>query len=151
MANLLRQFLSKTDLKEVADAIADIERRTSGEVRVAIRQKREKSESGLSVEQLARNEFVRLGMKRTQERTGVLLFILVEAREFFILADEHINEKVPLKTWDAIASTMSSSFAKQAYREGIIAAVKAVGDHLASHFPAKRNDTNELPNEVAVS
>lgn len=151
MANLLKRFLSKADLKEVAQAITDVERTTSGEVRVAIRQKRAKSEAGRSVEQLARDEFARLGMVRTHERTGVLLFILVEEREFFILADEHINERVPPKTWDSVAGALSSSFANQEYRDGIIDAVKSVGGHLAAHFPVKKNDKNELPDDVVVS
>jgi uncharacterized membrane protein len=151
VANLVKTFLSKEDLSAVADAITGVERRTSGEIRVAIRQKRAKKEQKLSVEQLARLEFARLGMMKTVERTGVLIFILLEAREFFILADEHINEKVGPLTWDGIARAMAESFAKAEFRNGLVVAVRSVGEHLVSHFPVRKGDTNELPNDVVLS
>lgn len=151
MANLVKSFLSKKDLNDVAGAIAEQEKRTSGEIRVAVRQKRSKKERGMSVEQLARLEFVHLGMMKTKERTGILIFILLEAREFFILADEHINEKVGQVTWQAIAGTMAGRFAKSEFREGLLGAVGDVGDHLAKHFPIRAGDTNELSNEVDIS
>ena len=151
MANLVKKFLSKQDLKDVADAIAESEKRTSGEIRVAIRQKRSKKEQNHSVEQLARQEFVHLGMVKTEQRTGVLIFILLEAREFFVLADEHINQKVGTGTWQSIAETMSASFARNEFRQGLLTAVRSVGNHLAMHFPILQGDKNELSNEVFLS
>lgn len=151
MANLVKHFLSKQELADVADAIAEQEKRTSGEIRVAIRQKRSRKEKTLSVEHLARLEFVQLGMMKTVERTGVLIFILLETREFFILADDHINEKVGPSTWQGVAQTMASRFAKKEYRQGLLDAIREVADHLASHFPARPGDKNELPNAVDIS
>jgi uncharacterized membrane protein len=151
VANLVKKFLSKKDLAEIGSAIADQEKRTSGEIRVAIRQKRSRKEQGMSVEQLARHEFVHLGMVKTKERTGILIFILLEAREFFILADEHINEKVGPATWQAVAATMSGQFAKGHFRDGLLGAIRDVADHLATHFPVQPGDTNELSNKVEIS
>jgi uncharacterized membrane protein len=151
VANLVKRFLSKQDLADVADVIKETETKTSGEIRVAIRQKRSKKEVGLSVEQLARREFVHLGMMKTKERTGILIFILLEAKEFFILADEHINQKVAPRSWDSVAEAMATQFAKKEFREGLLNAVRAVGDHLATHFPAKPGDKNELSNKVDIS
>jgi uncharacterized membrane protein len=151
VANLVKGFLSKQDLKDIADAIAEQEKRTSGEIRVAVRQKRSRKERSMTVEQLARHEFVHLGMMKTKERTGILIFILLEAREFFILADEHINQKVVPDTWRSVAQTMAASFAKKEYRQGLLDAVRSVADHLAQHFPARPGDKNELPNTVDLS
>lgn len=151
MANLVKSFLSKQDLTAVAAAIGEAEKRTSGEIRVAIRQRRSKKEKSLSVEHLARHEFIHLGMMKTQERTGILIFILLESKEFFILADEHINQKVAPRSWDSVADAMARQFAKKEFRQGLLDAVRSVGDHLATHFPAKPGDTNELSNEVDIS
>ena len=151
MANLVKSFLSKQDLKDVAEAISKEEKRTSGEIRVAIRQKRSNKERSLTVEQLARREFVHLGMMKTKDRTGILIFILLETREFFILADEHINEKVGTATWQSVAQTMAGRFVKKEFREGLLEAVRHVADHLARHFPAGAGDKNELPNSVDIS
>jgi uncharacterized membrane protein len=151
VANLVKKFLSKQDLKDIADAIGEQEKRTSGEIRVGVRQKRSKKEVALTVEQLARHEFVHLGMVKTKERTGILIFILLEAREFFILADEHINEKVAPETWKSVAQAMGASFARNEFRQGLLSAIRSVGDHLAVHFPGHAGDTNELPNTVDIS
>lgn len=151
MANLVKNFLSKQDLKDIADEIADQEKRTSGEIRVAVRQRRSRKERSMTVEQLARHEFVHLGMVKTKERTGILVFILLEAREFFILADEHINEKVGPDTWQSLAQAMAGTFARKEYRQGLLDAVRSVADHLAQHFPIRPGDKNELPNAVDIS
>jgi uncharacterized membrane protein len=151
VANLVKGFLSKQDLNDVAAAIKEAERRTAGEIRVAIRQKRSKKERALSVEHMARHEFVHLGMMKTKERTGILIFILLESRQFYILADEHINSKVAPRSWDTVAETMASQFAKKEFRQGLLTAVRTVGDHLATHFPASAGDKNELSNKVDIS
>jgi uncharacterized membrane protein len=151
VANLVKTFLSKQNLADVAAAIQEAEQKTSGEIRVAIRQKRSKKEAGLSVEQMARHEFVHLGMMKTKERTGILIFILLDAKEFFILADEHINQKVAPRSWDSVAEAMAMQFAKKEFREGLLNAVRSVGDHLSTHFPAKPGDKNELSNKVDIS
>ena len=103
------------------------------------------------MEQLARHEFVHLGMMKTKERTGILIFILLESKEFFILADEHINQEVAPRSWDSIARAMAARFAKKEFRLGLLDSVRSVGDHLAEHFPAKPGDKNELSNEVDIS
>jgi uncharacterized membrane protein len=149
--NLVKGFLSKKELDEIAAAIAVAEKHTSGEIRVSIRQKRSRKERSLSVEQLARHEFVHLGMMKTEQRTGILIFILLDAREFFILADEHINLKVEPDTWKTIADTMSANFSKKEFVQGLLTAVRSVGDHLAKHFPPGADDKNELPDTVEIS
>lgn len=151
MANLVKSFLSKQDLKDIAGAITEAEKPTSGEIRVAIRERRSRKEKSLTVEQIARHEFIHLGMAKTQERTGILIFILLEAHEFHILADEHINQKVEPNTWQTIAERMSGDFSKKEFRHGLLTVVRSVGEHLAKHFPAKPGDKNELPNKVAIS
>lgn len=151
MANLVKSFLSKQDLKDIAEAIREAEQKTSGEIRVGIRQKRAKKEKSLSVEHMARQEFVRLNMMKTKERTGILIFILTESREFYVLADEHINEKVAPRSWESVADAMAAKFARKEFRQGLLEAVQTVGDHLAAHFPAKPSDKDELSNEVDIS
>jgi len=151
MAENLKKLLSEDDLKAVADAIAKVEWITSGEVRVSIRQERSRGEQGANVEALARKEFAELGMVNTRDRTGVLLFFLAETRQFYILADAGIDEKVPEGTWQLIADLMSEHFAKQNFREGIVSGVRAIGKVLAQHFPRKPDDANELSNQVRVT
>jgi uncharacterized membrane protein len=150
VANLIKHILSKQDLNAVADAIAGAEKKTSGEIRVAVRQRRHKKERLLSVEELARREFHRLGMTGTKHRNGVLLYVLLEHRELFVLADEEIHGKVDAQTWQRVADSAASRFSRKEYREGLIDAVAQMGEILAQHFPHEKGDRDELPNEVDV-
>lgn len=146
--NLLKPLLRASDLEAVASAVAAAEARTGGEIRVEVRQRRSRTERTLSIEQIARREFVALGMTATRDRTGVLIFLLLEDRELCILADDGIHEKVEPDTWTRIAGAMSDRFARTQFVEGLVDAVHEVGAVLARHVPRRPDDRNELPNAV---
>lgn len=146
--NLLKPLLRAADLQAVASAVAAAEARTGGEIRVEVRQRRSRTERALSIEQIARREFVSLGMTATRDRTGVLIFLLLEDRELCILADDGIHEKVEPDTWTRIAGSMSDRFARAQYVEGLVDAVHEVGAVLARYVPRRSDDRNELPNAV---
>jgi uncharacterized membrane protein len=143
-----KKILSKTDLESLAAAISDAEKTTSGEIRVVVRHHRHWKERKLSLHDLALNEFRRIGMEQTRDRTGVLILLLVSERQFQIIADEGIHTKVAEGTWDRIALSMSSHFREGKFAQGLTEAVRSVGAELAAHFPRKSDDTNELPNDI---
>jgi uncharacterized membrane protein len=150
MKNLIKKMFTEEDLTAVSSAIGEAEKTTSGEIRVSIRQKRRWRERKLGIEELARHEFESLGMMKTRDRTGILIFLLLEDRRFFILADEGIHTRVEDGTWAEIAEEMSSHFSQKKFKAGIIHGVQAVGSVLAKFFPRKSDDINELPNDVSV-
>ena len=143
-----KKYFSKEDLNAVSNAIADVEKRTSGEIRVVARHQRYRKEKNLSLHDLALQEFYHLGMEKTRDRIGVLILILFAERQFQIVADEGIHTKVEEGTWETLAARMSSHFKAGEYRDGIIYVVQEVGSLLARHFPRRAGDTNELPNDV---
>ncbi len=145
-----KTILSGADRSAVAAAIGDVEKKTSGEIRVSVRQQRHRKEQRQSIEQLARNEFGLLGMAKTKHRTGVLIFLLLEDRAFHILGDEGIHAKVGDERWQVIAREMSAYFKKNDFRGGILHAVAEVGKVLADNFPRAADDTNELSNDVRI-
>ena len=151
LAQHIKQLLSSEDLEVISAAIGDTEQSTSGEIRVSIREKRSRKEREMNIEKLARKEFKDLDMTNTRDRTGVLLFFLVETRQFYILADDGIHSKVQDGTWQLIADIMSDHFSKQNFREGIIQGVQAIAKALSQHFPRKPDDTNELTNQVRIT
>ena len=147
----IHRILSEQEMHRVTEVIAEREKTTEGEIRVALREKRHWGEGKLLLHQLALKEFHRLGMHKTKKRIGVLIFLLISERKFHIVADEGIHMQVEDGTWDMLAERMSRHFREGKFCEGICAAVRAVGDILAKHFPAKANNINELPNNVSVS
>jgi uncharacterized membrane protein len=150
MKNLVKHMFTKEDLAAVASAIGEAEKTTAGEIRVSIRQKRKWREKKRTIEELARLEFSGLGMTKTKDRTGILIFLLLEDKKFYILADDGIHAKVVDGTWDKIAKEMSDHFSQKNFRSGIIHGVTSVGMELTKFFPRKSDDTNELPNDVQV-
>ncbi|HTP13179.1 MAG TPA: TPM domain-containing protein [Bacteroidota bacterium] len=150
MTTHVKKLLPEADLHAIARFIAEQEQKTSGQIRVSIRQRRSGKERGLSVEDLARKEFHALEMTKTADRSGVLIFLLLEDRKFHILADAGIHGKVGAGTWERIAGEMSRHFSEQKFKEGILHGVQSVATELGRHFPHKPGGTNELSNTVRV-
>jgi uncharacterized membrane protein len=151
MGNLVKQLFTQDDLKAIANAIGVAEKNTIGEIRVSVRQKRKWTERKHSLEALAQKEFHHLGMAHTQQRTGILLFLLLSDRRFHIFADEGIHRKVETGTWETIAKDVSEHFSQKNFRQGVIHGVQEVGKVLSKHFPSTADDKNELSNEVHIS
>ncbi len=150
MTNHVKKLLSEGDLHAIATTIGEQEQTTSGQIRVSIRQRRTRKEHGRTVEELARSEFHHLGMTKTSERSGVLIFLLLEDRKFHILADAGIHGKVKEGTWERIAAEMGRHFSEQKFKDGLLHGIKAVASELSAHFPHKPGGKNELPDTVSV-
>jgi len=147
----LHGFLSDDELHQIALKIKEKELLTAGEIVVSIKEKKAFFHKKKSVLEYAVSEFNRLGIKKTRDKTGILIFILLKEREFYILADSAINDKVATNTWELVKDKMEASFREKKFREGIINAVDEVGAILSEHFPRKSDDTNELSDEVNIS
>jgi len=147
----LDDFLSEEELHQIALKIKDKEGNTAGEIVVSVKEKKPMLHKQKSLYDFAVSEFKRLGIKKTRDNTGILIFILVKEREFYILADSAINDKVVDNTWELVKNKMEASFREKKFCEGILNAVDEVGTILSEHFPRKSDDTNELPDEVNIS
>ena len=147
---LIDKYFTKEDLTKISDAIKDNEKKTSGEIRVSVSEKRPVLSKKKSLHDLAVKEFVSLKMHKTKDKTGILIYMLLEEKKFYILADSGINEKVDQQIWDEVRDRLQDSFKKGAFCDGVINTITKIGDILGKHFPIKPDDTNELPNEVVV-
>jgi len=140
-----KELLSKLDQQRIVDAIARAEKKTSGEIRVHIQPK----VKGGDVRKAAERTFERLGMTKTAERNGVLLFISSEDNRFAILGDSGINDKEPAGFWDEIAAKLTIRFMGGEFTDGIVEAIENAGRELAVFFPRQKDDVNELSNEIS--
>jgi len=147
----LNGFLSDDELQQIALKIKEKEGNTAGEIVVSVKEKKPFFHRGKSVFEHAVSEFKKRGIKKTRDHTGILIFILLKEREFYILADSAINDKVAENTWELVKDKMEASFREKKFCEGIIDAVDEVGTILTEHFPRKSDDTNELSDEVNIS
>jgi uncharacterized membrane protein len=139
----MRKFLSKLDSDRIVAAIADAEKRSSGEIRVHITRRKPDN-----LEERARRRFEKLGMTRTAERNAVLFYVAPNLRRFQILGDSGIHEKCGDVFWKETAAGMEEHFRRGEFTEGLVHGIAKAGAILAEHFPRSDADTNELPDEV---
>ena len=147
---LLYKFFDDDDFLLISDKIKEMEKITAGEIRVAVKEKLALRDRKKELKTLASEEFYKLGMSETRDKTGILIYIHLEKRQFYILADEGINSKVEQSTWDKIRDEMQNEFKSGHYTDGILTALEKVGAILGEHFPIKADDTNELSNKVVL-
>lgn len=132
------------DSGAVEQAIEEAEARTSGEIRVSV-----STFFWGNVRHTAEAAFARMGMNRTAERNGVLLFVVPSRRTFVVLGDEGIHAKVGQEFWDSVAAAMSARFRDADFTGGLVLGITEVGRQLAEHFPhAGARDRNELSDTV---
>jgi uncharacterized membrane protein len=136
--------LFKTEEQElIANTIAEAEKATSGEIRIAI----EKHCSGSAFER-ATQYFAELGMDKTAQRNGVLIYLASDDKKFAIIGDRGIDSVVPDDFWETTQVAMKAHFLSGNLAEGIIAGVSLAGEKLALFFPYQNGDVNELPNDI---
>ncbi|MEW6651873.1 MAG: TPM domain-containing protein [Bacteroidota bacterium] len=150
MERLIYQFFSDDDFLRISTQIKKAEKTTSGEIRISIKEDRPFVDKGKTIRQLAEKEFYKLNMHKTRDKTGILLFLLLYERQFYILADQSINDKVTKATWYSVRDEVQEKFHDGNFCDGMLAGVVRIGEILSEHFPAKADDTNELSNKIVM-
>jgi uncharacterized membrane protein len=140
-----KEFLSKLEHDRIVQAIHQAESKTSGEIRVFV----QRGKLGADPLMVAQKKFQRLGMHKTQQRNGVLIFVAPRAHKFAIVGDQAIHEKCGEEFWQRVVKRMREHFQNEKFSQALTEAVDEVGKVLAAHFPKTTADANELPDEIA--
>lgn len=137
-------FLTPDERARVAAAIGEAERRTSGEIRVHLEDHIEED-----VLDHAAFLFEELGMHRTKDRNGVLIYVSVADRQAAVLGDKGVNDRVGPYFWRDVLGVLQLHFAASRHADGLCEAVRMVGEKLRDMHPYQRGDRDELSNEVS--
>lgn len=125
---LIRQLPHET----IVGAIREAEQKTSGQIRVLISHK-----SVADPMAAAQKEFVRLGMAKSPDRNGVLIFVAPRTHKFAVIGDAGVHAKCGDVFWQELAKVMTEYFRKSEFTEGIIHGAQKAGELLAEHFPRR--------------
>jgi uncharacterized membrane protein len=141
----VRAFLSDADLEAVAAAIASAEAATSAEIRVHL-------DASCPGDAMARavDVFERLGMQRTAERHGVLIYVSIEDHKLAVIGDRGVHDRVGQAYWEQLVEAVLGHFRQARARDGLDHAVREVGAALRRHFPRRPDDVNELSDQVSI-
>ncbi len=137
-------FLTPDERARVAAAIGEAERRTSGEIRVHLEDHIEED-----VLDHAAFLFEELGMHRTKDRNGVLIYVSVADRQAAVLGDKGVNDRVGPYFWRDVLGVLQLHFAASRHADGLCEAVRMVGEKLRDMHPYQRGDRDELSNDVS--
>lgn len=143
---MAESFFAKIDEPRVVEAIRLAELRSRGEIRIHV--------TGKTVGDVMKDAtaaFERLGMTRTAERNGILVFVAPSSHNFAVLGDSGITTKVGTTPLDEMAAAMSGAFREGRFTDGLVAVVEKAGDLLAAHYPRLEGsgDSDELSNAIS--
>lgn len=141
-----KELLSAEQQRRVVGAIMEAETNTSGEIRVHIDDK-------CSGDPMERAAFIfrHIGMDRTKDRNGVLIYLASQSKVFAIIGDDGIDKVVPQGYWDEVCMEMGLRFKAGDFTEGLARAARSIGDKLKEFFPYREDDVNELPDEISFN
>ena len=139
-------FVEAIDDHRIVTAIREAEALSRGEIRVHVAD-HPVAEPGSA----AAAVFERLGMVKTDERNGVLIFVAPESRAIAVIGDRDIDARCGEAFWTEVVGAIRAEFQAGRFTEGIVAGVRAAGNELARHFPRRPGeaDRNELPDDVS--
>ncbi len=85
----------------------------------------------------------------TDHNNGVLIYLLLADRDVEIVADRGISSRVG-QDWERICRDMERAFREGQFEQGVLDGIRAVGAHLARHYPSQGRSPNELPDSPVV-
>ena len=141
-----KEFLARLDHDRIVRAIAAAEEKTSAEIRVFVQRGEIRDPMAT-----ARAQFAKLGMTRTRDRNGVLIFVAPRTQKFAVIGDEGVHAKCGEPFWQRLIEAMQAHFKAENFTDAVVHAIQQTGELLAQHFPCRPNDRNELPNAVEES
>ena len=138
------ELLAPEDLERVRAAIRAAEARTSGEIRVHL-------DDTIVDDVLDHAAFVfeELGMHRTKDRNGAMIYVSVSERRAAVIGDVGIHAKLPNGFWNDTLNVILEEFKAGRYCDGLCKGVEQLGGQLRAHFPHERSDLNELSDDIS--
>jgi len=138
-------LFTELEQEQIRIAIENAEKNTSGEIRICA----ERNCPVPSAFDRATNYFLKIGMDKTSQRNGVLIYIATDDHKFAIIGDEGINKQVPEGFWDGTKERMIGKFRTGSLASGIIEGITAAGEQLQKLFPVQDGDKNELSDDIS--
>jgi uncharacterized membrane protein len=140
----IKKLLNAQDEEDIQHAIKSAELDTSGEIRVHVEEVCVGDPNDRAAE-----VFTMLDMKNTELHNGVLFYVALTSRKYAVLADSGITAKTPAVFWKTIYQLLMNNFREGLFADGLIEAITLTGEELKKFFPYRRNDSNELPDEIS--
>ena len=144
----VKRCFPSASLNAIEQAIKASETLHSGEIRFVVEAALDGAPlfKGQSAQARAIDIFSQLRIWDTELNNGVLIYLLLADRDIEIVADRGIHAKVGAAQWEQICIQMENYFKQDNFKQGVIAGIDAITQHLTKHFPIAGDDRDELSN-----
>ncbi len=140
------KLFTETEESEIVAGIVAAENLTSAEIRVHISH----SFQPIDAVKAATKTFKKLGMHKTADRNGILIYLAPYTKQFAIFGDEGINSKVvDGRQWDQMRDAMQNHFQQQQFKTGVLLGIQESATLLSQYFTPSDVNPNELSNELS--
>jgi len=149
----VEKFLTSEDEAAIIEAIRIAEKNTSGEIRVHLEAESisaEEPNEHIDAFERAAEVFDMLNMQNTADSNGVLIYVAINDRTLVIMGDKGINDIVGQNFWESTKDIIINHFKNGNMKQGLVEGILKAGEQLKKHFPFKKDDKNELPNDISV-
>ncbi|MEZ5557925.1 MAG: TPM domain-containing protein [Pseudomonadales bacterium] len=99
---------------------------------------------------MARRQFLELGLHHTDGDTGVLMFVSEAERYVEILTDRGISAVIPAEHWSAIVEGLVTALKAGETLRGFESAIAQAGELLAAAVPKTEGNANELDDRLVL-
>ena len=140
----MSNFFSDIESEQLVNKISELEQKTESEIRIHIEDVCEESAFDRAVE-----VFQKLGMQKTKDKTGILIYLATQDKKMAVLGDKGINEKLENNFWDSIIEKMKVKFQTQGVSSGLELGLELIGQKLIEYFPERGTPSNQLPNDIS--
>jgi putative membrane protein len=104
--------------------------------------------SAAAVQAYAFRLFAERGLHQTRDHTGLLILISALERRVTILGDSGVHAHIGDAGWAEHVDHLVKRLREGQATAGILEVIERVQTTLGKHFPARADDTDELPNAV---
>lgn len=149
---IARGVFPERTMTAIEASIARQETRHDGEIRFAVEAALPLGAllAGTTPRARAIELFSALRVWDTEHNAGVLIYVLLADKDVEIVADRGIHARVGATAWEAICGAMQREFAERRFEAGALLGVRAISDLLATHFPPREDNPDELPNRPVM-
>lgn len=141
---LARSFFTPQEQDMLEEAIRSAERSTSAEIVLHL----DNFCFGNALQQ-AKKRFALLGMHKTTDRNGVLIYLATFNRKIALFGDEGIHQKLGSNYWEEKVESLIREFKAERKAEALKNLILDLGSQLGQYFPLKADDRNELDNRIS--
>lgn len=103
-----------------------------------------------NVEIYSRAVFQKGGIRHTQKKVGVLIYVSLFEKKIKVIADRGVKNAIPPEEWNKIKTDFQASFKAASFSTAFFEELKKCQSVFSKYMPSQEDDINELPDDLDI-